>query len=36
MAGGDADEKRAMWREYKRKEREKKKLSEQTGQDKTA
>ena len=31
MADGDDDEKRAMWREYKRKQREKKKNPEQTG-----
>jgi hypothetical protein len=31
MADSDADEKRAMWRKYKRRQREKKKNSEQAG-----
>jgi hypothetical protein len=35
-ADDDADEQRAMWREYKRKQRAGKKQSGQTGQDKTA
>ena len=33
---GDADEKRAMWRKYKRKQRERQKQSVQTGREKTA